>query len=98
MTDIKPTLVERLIAPFKRLTKRAEDEYQARLRHRNRLAALFGISEEEAREFHIIVERGTGNILIRGCDFSDPDIASAYAASVNMTLSGHSENHITLTR
>lgn len=98
MDTIKPTLVERLIAPFKRLTKRAEDEYEVRLRHRNRLAALFGISEEEARKFHIIVERSTGNILIRGSDFSDPDIASAYAASVDMTLSGHSSQYISLTR
>lgn len=98
MTDIKPTLVERLIAPFKRLTKRAEDEYQVRLLLRNRLAALFGISEEETRKFHIIVERSTGNILIRGCDFSDSAIASAYAASVDMTLSGHSSQYISLTR
>lgn len=98
MTDIKLTLVERLIALFKRLTKRAEDEYEVRLRHRDRLAALFGISEEEAREFHIIVERSTGNVLIRGRDFSDPDIASAYAASVDMALSGHSSQYISLTR
>ena len=98
MTDIKPTLVERLIAPFKRLTQRAEDEYQARLWHRNRLAAHFGISEAEAHKFHITVEPGTGNILISGGDFRDPDSASMYAASAGMSLSGHSKNHITLTR
>nr|WP_017202708.1 hypothetical protein [Microbacterium barkeri] len=97
MTTIKPTLTERLIAPFKRLTKGAEDEYQARLLHRLLLASMFGISEDEARAFRIIVERGTGNVLIYA-DFSDAEAAQAYAEAAGMTLSGHSARYISLTR
>lgn len=95
MDIIKPTLVERLIAPFKRLTKRAEDEYQVRLLLRKRLAALFGISEEEAREFHIIVEGHTVRI---DANFADAGAAVSFANAVSMTLKSNSATHISLTR
>lgn len=95
MTTIKPTLTERIIALFKRLTKRSEDEYQVKLLLRNRLAAMFGISEEEAREFHIKVKEQT--VLVYA-NFADTDAAKTFADGVGMTLNSNSEHHISLTR
>lgn len=95
MTTIKPTLTERLIAPFKRLTKGAEDEYQVKLSLRNRLAAMFGISEEEARAFHIKVKEQT--VLVYA-NFADAEAAKTFADGVGMTLNSNSEHHISLTR
>lgn len=95
MTIIKPTLTERIIAPFKRLTKGAEDEYQARLLLRNRLAALFGLSDKEARAVHIDIKGPT--VLIRA-NFADAEAAKTFADGVGMTLNSNSEHHISLTR
>lgn len=95
MDTIKPTLVERLIAPFKRLTKRAEDEYQVRLLLRNRLAAQFGTSNEAARGFHIEMK---GRTVLIDANFADAGAAAAFADAVGMTLNSNSASHISLTR
>lgn len=105
--DVKPTLVERTVATFKRLAdgmnrargRMTSDEfYAAHLIHYELIGALRGTDvREAAAHVNVIVNRTTGDALIRMALAEESD-AEAYAEAVGMTLAFYGDKHITLTR
>lgn len=103
--DLKPTLVERLTAPIKRvadgvnraLGRMTSDEfYAAHLIHYNLIGELRGTdAREAAAHVNIIVNRGTGSADIR-MKFADREGAESYAEAAGMTLDKYTADLITL--
>jgi hypothetical protein len=103
--DLKPTLVERITAPIKRLAdgmnrkagRMTSDEfYAAHLNHYNLIGELRGTdAREAAAHVNIIVNRVTGSADIR-MKFAERKDAESYAEAARMTLDKYTADFITL--